>query len=345
MDTKPLHDFLLDAFSKREFHIILKMSYPQTRKIVSELPDPDGIVSDAEYFDRVVSALKMRGLIGPGLFQHLVDAREARESEIRALQRKMKIPAPDVANRGGQQTQADYSPVHPAARIAYEAHYGVVRTHLWHSLAKFQSFIHEAIDLSEQMQDENYDTRILSTYLDDTMDRATLTRVLGLGIDAERPVRVCLVNPYCSFASARAASMLSAENSSMSGRDPVQAAVKEARTGMAVIVNALLELKGRAGYGRAYYGDEDYDAMVRAAKALGKERNVEFRFFNYPIAGPLWFFRDVLVMGRISAFRSAQRLPWSLIVNDSRFDDDIYDIMGEEFESVWMSAGSEPRQP
>jgi len=77
---KALLDFLRDAFSMSEFRELIAREYG--RSMVSNLPDHP---TPTDFFAGSIDVLARHGLLTPGFFQQLADARPARRPEILAM--------------------------------------------------------------------------------------------------------------------------------------------------------------------------------------------------------------------------------------------------------------------
>ncbi|MCB9765125.1 MAG: hypothetical protein H6739_35455 [Alphaproteobacteria bacterium] len=328
--------FLQTAFDVDEFRKLLKSWYG--RGFVSKLPGP--VASVEEFFGSAVDNLRYHNHIDGELFDRLLNERPKHPDAIQGLRRLW-----DGDGGGGGGDDDERNPSRSRRRqLAYRATNGVIETHFYKKRDEFMDFIGRALVLSDYAREEHKNIRMLSTFMADTVETELLRKIFSRGRPAtDQGLQICLANPHSKFAEARAKAMGKAALAKKSGNNPPKSKFKspvdESKEGLIKIIEALCPTLSWDEI--AEYSKYDHNKLTDKAREKGAGHNIEIRFYDTILAGPLWFFGDLLVMGRISAINSALNLPWSLIVNDVDYSGDLYDMLSKEFDQVWAGASQE----
>lgn len=170
--------------------------------------------------------------------------------------------------------------------------------------------------------------RILDSFFSDTVDKETVRSMFSRAFDGIR-VRFLLAHPRGQFGSSRAKSIS-------------QDVEYEAKQGLILLARSAWEVRKSKNLpvqpASTMFGDTmSYSDVLRALSDIISESQAEVHFYDMTPSGPLYFFSDILVAGRFSAGTSAAELPWDMIVN-STTDNDLFDLLGAEFEYIWSSS-------
>jgi hypothetical protein len=148
------------------------------------------------------------------------------------------------------------------------------------------------------------------------MSRATR----GLG------VRVLLAAPESGFARARGQSL--ASPSAIRLRQGLSSLVEAVHAAKRVRVPELHEL--------------GVDELLKLVREQTTDLDFELMFYSDTPSSPMYFLRDLVLVGRFRAGLSAHRAPWLLVVDDQSYDGDLYDELAAEFQDIWDSARHDP---
>lgn len=222
------------------------------------------------------------------------------------------------------------------SRLHYRSRDGVYETHFPSDggMLAFTEFVARTVSWSTEGADGRF--ALLDTFLSDSMTVELLERVLQAADPA--PVKVLLADPTSPFGLARGGSIQ-------------QDTLDESIRGLQHVVEALEAVSGTKTGVRAELfrerscGTPNDDRLrcireqTEAIAALGPL--VDLRFYAGAASGPMYFLGDLVLAGRFGAGRSAIRLPWSLVVKDPAFADDLYGTLEAEFNHLWDHASSE----
>lgn len=206
--------------------------------------------------------------------------------------------------------------------LAYRAREGVLETHLTDAPGgpDLQSFVRRAVDLGREAPTPT-SFRLLDSFLSDTLEVSTLIYLI-----ANRPpagVKFCLANPRSRYALARA------------GAIGEEVSVTRFVRGLRKICKAIVDVVEASVPNVEELQEHD---LLRLISTLGAECGVDFRTYEIVPSGPLWFFSDILLMGRFSPARSSLYMPWTMVVDDPHFQHDLYSKLSEEFDTVWQGS-------
>lgn len=207
--------------------------------------------------------------------------------------------------------------------LTYQAKDGVVTTYFEEdepSLAQFMCGVLDWSDTAPEMASQ--EIRLLDTFLSSHADYEFLEAVMRRAAKGAT-VRILLADPSGYFAQARSASL---------------ASTPEARTrqGLEYLAEAAHNAAGHSGEPRLQ--ELDLDELLATVRSEVTEWDVAVKFYNEFPSGPLYFARDLVLVGRYTAGRSAFRAPWFLVVDDPGYQNDLYDKLSSEFETIWNDA-------
>jgi hypothetical protein len=208
--------------------------------------------------------------------------------------------------------------------LAYRSKDGIVESHFEEDDTNLSALFDRAMAWSRSADPASRcssEIRLLDTFLSAKSDYWLLEQVM-VEAQAGTNARLLVASPECDFAVARARSLDS---------------TPEARTriGLQYIAEAVLAATRAATPDWTQYATVDLATVAAdAAASVG----VEVRFYHDAPSGPLYFLRDLVLLGRYASGKSAHRSPWLLAVDDPRYDGDLYDQLSREFEEIWEAA-------
>lgn len=219
--------------------------------------------------------------------------------------------------------------------LPYSARDGVVETFLasihGEEPLPLYNFITRSIGWSNAYRDnletEKRGYRILDSFLSDAMSHGNLGAIFTASNENQK-TRILLAHPASDFARARAKAVgkSSAEKKLLKGLEQIA--------------------KGLGKEVEKEWNDNDFveGEWPEAYKSLNKrllEKNVEIHFYNGVAGSPLYIMNDLAIVGRFGTGSTSADLRWELVVDDPRVDNDLYDLLHDEFEKLWRETEEE----
>lgn len=228
------------------------------------------------------------------------------------------------------------------ANLAYRAANGIVEVHFPPANAggikAFNNFVSKAMAWAglsapdpKKAGPESRGSRILllDTFFGDTLETERLRDMLVQPC----PMTILLSDPRSPFSAARAAS---ANQTPVDPFGPTSTAEDRLAEGLRKIAEAIHQ----AARERGKTGIEPHSVRAEIREVADWIRNnsqwcnLTVKYYTVVPGGPMYFFNDLVLVGRYAFGRSSIELPWQLIINDPHVDTDLYDVLRREFQSI-----------
>lgn len=205
--------------------------------------------------------------------------------------------------------------------LHYRALAGVVDTYVGSvestQRSQLQKFIERTIRWSNDNAEVNPRSRgyrLLDSFMSDAISSENLELVLEKK-DVD-PVCILLAHPASDFASIRA---------KVTGERTPEENAKE----------GLLSIARALGINVDSLHRKRLTDVLEVIQGKAKGSKLEIRFYNHAPGSPLYFFNDLVLVGRFGASSTSADLRWEMIVDDPSVDNDVYDSLLLEFNRLW----------
>lgn len=204
--------------------------------------------------------------------------------------------------------------------------------------------IDNAIKLSKSTQSKkNEDILILDSAMADSSK--VLEQIITDQDFDSNAIKILLANPRSDFAIQRASLI----HKALKGNSPEQIKVQspidareKLRKSLEKLIDILTEKEDvkiaiREEYAMDFNNKTISESLnfINNSEKIFQNINIKVKLYNEPMAGPLYFFYDVLLQGRFNPKGSANIMPWLTIINDPNCNSDLYDLARDEFNSIW----------
>ena len=226
--------------------------------------------------------------------------------------------------------------------LPYRSRDGVYETHFVKHTQGFTQVLNEVLEWSVTNTGSieaatHTDFRIIDSFLSDSLGPDTVAEMFRKAFVNGIQVRILLADPMSAFASARAATLYGKD----SPDPPAAIAERESKIGIQRLVLGLAEAVGQA-YRETDVREWGLEQLLKTFGEIGATRNIHLRFYDSAPGGPMFIFRELLLCGRFAYGETAVTLPWSVVVDDPNREDDLFDILSNEFDRIWDSATHKP---
>jgi nucleoside phosphorylase len=180
---------------------------------------------------------------------------------------------------------------------------------------------------------------ILDTFLSDGSDRALFQKIRN-HTDEFPIIHILMANPYGYFANQRHEKI---------GSNTHNSPISKTITGLENILQALRvknirNIRSRIARNEENSPDQVCRTLIQEIQQKGGER-LKLKFYDEYPTSPMYFFNDILMLGRFGAARNCMEMAWYMFVDEQSCDDDLFDENRKEFIHIWEEAQDEPTYP
>ncbi|MGD8781825.1 MAG: nucleotide-binding protein [Ignavibacteria bacterium] len=200
------------------------------------------------------------------------------------------------------------------------------------SKQRLQTHIRELLDWLSALPPEghhskHYNIRLLDTFFSDTLDEDVIEHIIALAFQKKMDIRILLLDPFSVFARSRAISLK-------------QNSVYEVNCSLFMVYNALRIVAGKKAKGKLKHSDKFRNSsfleeLLFMIREINGSPALEIRFYNLLTEAPVYIFSEFLGKGLILHDQSAAHNPWLMFVDDITQEDDLYDYLSSNFDTIW----------
>ena len=195
--------------------------------------------------------------------------------------------------------------------------------------------IHDLHDeLGKQCVEKYQKVRLLDTFFSDTIPESLLNDIIRKSVQYKYKVQILVLDPLSELAKARARSLGGDINP-----------VVEINRALRSIRNAMLrpiQQDKRTSEKERLTKVEYIVEQLRDIKTGGKEYPVEVRFYNILTESPFYILHHFALKGQIKHQISAKDNPWLVFIDDLYQENDIYDFLLGNFDSIFEDSDEYP---
>jgi nucleoside phosphorylase len=203
-----------------------------------------------------------------------------------------------------------------------------------------QNFLFTGLDYGRAPnQERTYSPSImiLDTFLSDRSDKALFQKLQNFKDDFPS-IHVLMANPYGYFANQRHEKI---------GSGTHDLPINKTIAGLTNILYSL-EVEKNNKIDRNIDRNKDQKQicleLIENIKRRGGE-HLKLKFYDEYPTSPMYFFNDILMLGRFGAARNCMEMAWYMFVDEQNCEQDLFDENRSEFEDIWNAAKEYPEYP
>jgi nucleoside phosphorylase len=185
----------------------------------------------------------------------------------------------------------------------------------------------------------NPNIMILDTFLSDRSDRALFQKIRNHQNEFPH-IHILMANPYGYFANHRHEKI---------GSETHDSPITKTIAGLRNIIQGLDNTP--RGNGK----DSRLSAESRPPEQICIDfiqdiqrrysQNIQLKFYDEYPSSPMYFFNDILMLGRFGAGRNCMDMAWYMFVDEQSCENDLFDENTREFKYIWDNAKDYPEHP
>ena len=178
---------------------------------------------------------------------------------------------------------------------------------------------------------------ILDTHLSDKSDKM-LFQEINKYKTSFSGLHILMANPFGYFANQRHEKLQSATKNS-----PIDKTLEG-------LVNIIQYFDIDFNINKFLEQRREDNQEIKCKELINKIRNLgsnqlELKFYDEYPSSPMYFFNDILMLGRFGATRNCMEMAWYMIVDEQSCNGDLYDENRKEFYHIWENSKDFPEYP
>jgi nucleoside phosphorylase len=180
----------------------------------------------------------------------------------------------------------------------------------------------------------NPNIMILDTFLSDRSDRALFQKIRNHQNEFPH-IHILMANPYGYFANHRHETI---------GGETHGSPLSKTIAGLTNIIQGLNGSTAGKNVKKGKTLDQTCNDLIKEIKTRWGDK-LQLKFYDEYPSSPMYFFNDILMLGRFGAGRNCLDMAWYMFVDEQSCDNDLFDENTREFQYIWENAKEYPEYP